>query len=269
MTAPLQGPEFPAEDLDHTATADSVNGSESAATGRGTLPSADELIQQAVGGWRGVVDSALPSLVFLIAYLVTGQRLTPAIWSAIAAAIVVAVVRLVRHESLRQILGGLVGVAICAWLAARTGKAQDFYLPGLLLNGGYATMLAISSLIGRPLAGYAVGALTGDITGWRNDPVLRRTYTLVTWLLVAVFGLRLVIQVPLYLLGWVGPLGVARLALGWPLYLGGLFLSYRLVVKARARSAALAAQQAEAMADPTEPNPAAADSAAVNRLGAE
>jgi hypothetical protein len=260
VTVPLQGPESRATNLDNDLTAEgtSASQSESDAAGRDplrrSLPSADELVRQAVGGWRGVVDSAFPSLVFLVAYLVTGQRLAPAVWSAIAAAVIVAVVRLVRHESLRQILGGLVGVAICAWLAARTGKAQDFYLPGLLLNGGYALVLAVSAIIGRPIAGYAVGALTGDLAGWRRDPILRRTYTLVTWLLVTVFGLRLVIQVPLYLLGWVGPLGVARLALGWPLYLGGLFLAYRLVVKARARSEALAAQSPNAAADPAGPD---------------
>ena len=45
----------------------------------------------------------------------------------------------------------------------------------------------------------------------------------------ALFGLRLAVQLPLYLAGAVVALGVARTAMGLPLFALGLWLTYRLV----------------------------------------
>lgn len=193
----------------------------------------EALLAQAVGGWSGLFDSALPSAVFLVTYLVTGQQLTPSVWAAVVAGALVAVWRLVRRQSVQQVVGGFVGVAVCAWLASRTGRAEDFYLPGLLLNAGYAALLAISALIGRPIVGYIMGALTGDLTGWRQEPVLRRACSTVTWMFAAMFVLRLVVQIPLYYAGLVAALGVARLAMGYPLYGATLYLAYRIIARAR------------------------------------
>jgi hypothetical protein len=198
----------------------------------------DGAVSDAIGGWRGVIDSAVPSAVFLVAYTVTGRSLVPSIWAAVASGAVIAVVRLVRRESVQQVLAGFVGVAFCAWLAARTGRAEDFYLPGLLWNVLYAAVLAVSALVRHPAVGYLVGALTGDLTGWRTEPTLRRAYTRVTWLFAAMFVLRLVVQVPLYLAGWVEALGAARLAMGIPLYAGTVLLAYRIVSRARSAVAA-------------------------------
>ena len=101
----------------------------------------------------------------------------------------------------------------------------------------YAAVLAGSALLRRPALGYLVGALTGDLTGWRREPVLRRAYTLITWIFAAMFLLRLLVQVPLYLAGWVEALGAARLAMGIPLYVGTILLAYGIVQRAaRARS---------------------------------
>jgi hypothetical protein len=200
----------------------------------------DGALADAIGGWRGVIDSAAPSAVFLLAFAVTGQQLTPSVWAAIVSGALIAGWRLLRRQPLQQVLTGFVGVAFCAWLASRTGKAEDFYLPGLLWNVLYASVLAISALVRHPLVGYLVGALTGDLTGWRSQPVLRRTYTAVTWIFVGMFLLRLVVQAPLYLAGWVEALGAARLAMGVPLYAATVLLAVRMVHRARSRVGALA-----------------------------
>jgi len=194
---------------------------------------AEQLMASAIGGWRGLVDSSLPGAVFLIVYVVNGNKLSQAVWAAVAAGGVIAVLRLVRRQSLQQVLSGFVGIAFCAWLASRTGRAEDFYLPGILINIAYAVGLSASCLVGHPLLGYGVGAATGDVTGWRRVPEQRRAYSLATWFFAAVFATRVVVQVPLYLAGWVGPLGVAKLALGWPLFALAAYLSYRVITKAR------------------------------------
>lgn len=193
----------------------------------------EQLMASAIGGWRGLIDGSLPAAVFLVVYVVDGRALAPAIWAAVGAGVVIAILRLARRQSLQQVVSGFIGVAFSAWLVSRTGRAEDFYLPGLLINVGYAIGLSISCLVGHPLLGYGVGAATGDVTGWRRVPEQRRAYTLATWFFVAVFVLRLVVQLPLYLAGQVEALGVARLVMGWPLFALAAFLSFRVIKRAR------------------------------------
>jgi hypothetical protein len=190
----------------------------------------------AIGGWRGVIDSSLPGVVFVIAYLVDGSNLTPAIWAAVVTGALIAVLRLARKQSLQQVISGFVGIAFAAWLASRTGRAQDFYLPGLLLSGGYAVAFLVSILVGHPLVGYAVGAATGDLTGWRSVPEQRRAYTLATWFFVAQYALRIAVLVPLYLAGAVAALGIMKVILGYPMLALAAYLSFRVISKARRES---------------------------------
>jgi len=193
----------------------------------------EQLMASAIGGWRGLIDSSLPGAVFILVYLVTSSDLRKAIWAAVAAGVVIALLRLVRRESLQQVLSGFIGVAFAAWLASRTGKAENFYLPGLLTNAAYALGLAVSCLVGHPLLGYAVGGATGDLTGWRKVPEQRRAYALATWMFVALFLGRIIIEGPLYLAGNVAALGIFKLVLGWPAFALTAFAAYRVIQKAR------------------------------------
>ena len=222
----------PAEEHHHHDVTEVLLGTDEG-TGAPGDATAEQLMANAIGGWRGLVDSSLPGAVFLIVYVVNGNKLSQAVWAAVAAGGVIAVLRLVRRQSLQQVVSGFVGIAFCAWLASRTGKAEDFYLPGILINIAYAIGLSVSCLVGHPLLGYGVGAATGDVSGWRRVPEQRRAYSLATWFFAAVFATRVVVQVPLYLAGWVGPLGVAKLALGWPLFALAAYLSYRVITRAR------------------------------------
>ena len=212
------------------------------------LPAERALLERAIGGWRGMIDSALPSLVFLIAYLVTGSDLRTALIAAVAVGAVVAVIRIVRRQSLQQVLAGFAGVAVSAFVASRTGQASDFYLPGILTNAAYGAALLVSVLVGWPLIGVAAGYLTGDGTAWRSDSPTRRAYAASTWIWVGLFALRLVVQVPLYLMQNVAALGIAKVVMGWPLYLLCVYLTYRVLAPA------LAARRAQ-LAKPDE-NPA-------------
>ncbi len=191
-------------------------------------------IAQAMGGRRGLVDSGLPSAAFVLVYTLGGfwwpdEALRVAVWAALALAAVVAVVRVVRRESLQQTVYGLVGVGIGALLAARSGNAANFYLPGLFISAGYGLVYLVSILVGWPILGVVVGPLLGEGMSWRQDPPRRRAYTRACWLWVAMFGLRLAVQVPLYLAGAAIALGVARILMGWPLFLLVAWLTYALI----------------------------------------
>lgn len=196
------------------------------------------LLERALGGWRGIIDSGLPTVVFVVAYLVTGNDLRTSLIAAVGAGVVIVVWRLLRRQPLQQVLAGFVGLLIAAWFSSRTGRAEDVFLPGMLLNIGYGAAFLISILVRWPLLGIAMGYLTGEGTSWRAEPDLRRVYAAASWIWVGVFGLRLVVQVPLYLAGAVAPLGVAKVILGWPLYLAGAYATYRVLAPVyRARRA--------------------------------
>jgi hypothetical protein len=135
----------------------------------------------------------------------------------------------VRRESPRHALSGLIGVAFAAFIATRSGRAEDFFLPGLLANAAYATAFIVSLAVRRPLVGVIVAQLDGEGPRWRSDPARVRTFARATWLWAGLFALRLLVQLPLYLAGAVVALGVARTAMGLPLFALGLWLTWLMV----------------------------------------
>lgn len=187
------------------------------------------MLDKAVGGWRGLIDSGLPAAVFVIVYMAMDQALRPALVAAVGSGAAIALWRLLRREPLQQVLAGFFGVAISAFVATRTGRAENFFLMGILINIGYGLAYLVSILVRWPLMGLIVGYFRGDPTGWRDDRRQYAAYLTTSWIWVGMFGLRLLVQLPLYWAGAVGALGAAKLALGWPLFLLAAYLTYRIV----------------------------------------
>ena len=182
---------------------------------------------EAVGGRLGIAESSLPPVAFVAVYGFTDTNVAAIV--AVVVAVVFALARLARRETPRHALTGLVGIGFAAFVAARSGKAEDFFLPGLLANAAFATALLVSVAIRRPLIGYILGQLDGKGVAWRDDPLRVRAFMRASLMWAALFGLRLAVQFPLYLAGAVSALGVARTAMGIPLFALGLWLTYRLV----------------------------------------
>ena len=185
--------------------------------------------EQAIGGWRGAVESAAPALAFLIAYQFFGRDVNLAVSVAGALAAIAAIVRLIRRESLQFVIGGAIGVAISAWFVSRTGKAEDFFLPDMIKNAAYGAVYLLSVLLRYPLIGVLLGAIEGEPLKWIRDLDRRRTAMQATWLWVAMFGLRVGIMFPLYWAEMLNALGIAKIALGYPLFVLVVWLTYRLV----------------------------------------
>jgi len=203
----------------------------------GTQQSVADQLRASLSDRNSIIDTSLPTAAFLVGYLVSGSQLAPALWTAVAAGVLVAILRIVRKQSLQHVLSGFLGVAIAALIARQTGRAEDFFLPGLLLNIAYAAAFAISAVIRRPLVGLGIALLSGDGGAWRQDPRLRSAAMQATWVWAGVFGIRVAIQLPLYLTGAVGVLGVAKLVLGFPLFALGALITYRLLQPALAERA--------------------------------
>jgi len=180
-----------------------------------------------IGGPQGVADSSIPAIVFVAVYTLAGSRISLAGLCAIGAAVAIGILRLAKGESLRFALAGFVGVAVAAFIASRTGRAEDFFLPGLLLNLAYGTVYLVSILVRWPLLGVILGpTLGGDGMAWRKDPHQLRVYSRASWIWVGVFSARLAVQLPFYLAGSLVALGIARTAMGLPVFALGIWLSY-------------------------------------------
>jgi Protein of unknown function (DUF3159) len=214
---------------------------ETAVAGRGVraLVGDEFSFAEALGGVRGTVEAVAPGLVFVVVYLIASS-LTPALVAASAVALVAVAVRLVQRTPVTQAVSGLLGVAIAVVWAWKTGEAKNYFGWGLLVNVGYVAGTVLSIVLRWPVVGVLMSMLEGklDMT-WRTDPELdhlRRRYVWATWLWAGLFALRLVVQVPLYLANAVGALGVAKLAMGVPLYAVVLWLTWLLVASREARA---------------------------------
>lgn len=181
---------------------------------------------QALGGWGALLDIGLPWIAFLIVYGVSDHDLTLALIVAVACGAAVALLRLIRKQPLRNVLGGFVGVLISAWVASRTGKAEDVYLPGLLMNVGYGLLYLLTVVFRWPLFGFLYGVITQTGSAWRRDPAMLRGFSRATLVFVGLFALRLIVQVPLYLTSSLNALGIAKVGMGLPLYALALWLAY-------------------------------------------
>lgn len=199
----------------------------------GEIPTASSLLA-AVGGVRGLVESILPGLTFLLLYSVT-KNLALAVLVPVAIAIVFVVVRLVSGTPATQAFAGVAGVAISAGLALFTGRAEDNFLVGMVINLVSLAVLLVSLLVRAPLIGVLVGLLANEGTAWKSDAAKRRVLTLATILWCGLFTVRLVAEVPLYLTGQVELLGVVKLILGVPFYALMLWVTWLLVRAAYGR----------------------------------
>ncbi len=186
-------------------------------------PAARPALVEALGGKRGMVDSGLPAVVFVFvnsvvtAFADREVGLRAALVAAIACGATVVAVRLARRQTLQQALSGFLALAVAVWLAARSGEARDFFLPGIFINLAYAAVFLVSALAARPLVGYVYAAVDGLDGSWRLDRRLRRVFGVATVGWALVFTSRAVVQGALYAADRPGWLAAARLLMGWPL----------------------------------------------------
>jgi len=190
-------------------------------------------LRTAVGGPLGMAETSLPAVAFVIAYTASGSDTNTAAIVAVGLALVLSVARLVKRESPMYALSGLVGVAFAALVATKSGRAENFFLPGLLANAAYAAAFLVSLAVRRPLVGIIVASLDGEGNDWRDDPLRVRAFVRATWLWAGLFALRLLVQLPLYFAEAVVALGVAQTAMGLPLFGVGLWLTWLLVRRHR------------------------------------
>jgi hypothetical protein len=222
-------------------------------TPAGSAPAADDsgresphavsstLLADAIGGPRGMLDTGIPAVVFVIVNAATS--LTPAIFAALGFGVLLLAIRLVRRQPIQQALAGFIGIGIAAFVAHRTHSAKGFFLPGILSQAALTIVAIVSLVIRKPYIGYVMGAIDARFAHWRESPRLLRAMNQATLIWGFVFLFRTVVQGLLYLANRPGWLAAVQLAQGWPLFAAALAATYALCRRATH------AEQAEQAAD--------------------
>lgn len=185
-----------------------------------------ESLAELLNGRRAAVDASVPAAGYVAGWLAGGHSIWAGAAVAVVAAAVVSVWRVRRGDRPRAVLVGLLGVCVAALIALRTGRAEDFFLLQLFSNAASALAWAVSIVIRWPLLGVVVGGVLRQRTRWRRDPALLKAYAMGSWVWVLQYVVRVAVFLPLYAAGQVVALGVARVALTWPLIAACLAVSW-------------------------------------------
>lgn len=194
------------------------------------------LLEQ-MGGVSGLIYSSVPVIVFVLVNAVFDWQ--PAIWAAVGVAVAIAVWRVIRKQPLQPAISGLFGIAVAAFIVIRTGSAKGFFLFGIWTSLAYAGVFLLSAVVRWPLAGVIWSTLNGTGYKWRSDRVATLYYDVATLVWILVFGSRFVVQNWLSDQDQVSLLGVARIAMGYPLTAVAIGVTVWAVRKADKRLASL------------------------------
>lgn len=220
-----------------------------------------------IGGWRGALESAVPTIAFVVLW--TARReILPAVLAAASACAVLALIRVVRRETLRFVAWAAAAVALAALIALRTGRAEDAFLPGMVQTAVFGLVMLVGNLIRWPLFGFLIAAGDSDLAagsarvraakrgdradpqaqaaaqadedavmdvllGWRRHSGIVSVASRLGWVIVGLDAVRLLVMVPLYLAAQVPALGVAKVVLGWPAYLLAVLVMGMILVRGR------------------------------------
>ena len=198
--------------------------------GKQTKPNA---ILDQMGGVSGLIYSSLPVLAFVPVSSAFG--LPAAIASALGVAALILVWRLLRRESTQPAISGFIGVGVCALIAYVMGESKGYFLLGIWSSLAWASVFALSVLIRRPVVGYVWSWVNGHGRDWRRVRRAVLAFDIATICWVLVFGSRFVVQQHLYDADETGLLGVARIAMGWPLTAVAALVTY-LAIRAAQRA---------------------------------
>jgi hypothetical protein len=186
--------------------------------GEAPLPSMAEQVAEQLGGWRGLLESSIPVVIFVLVNVISELR--PAVIASVTVAVAIAIMRLVQRRPIRHAINGLFGIGVGAFFALRSGDEKDFYLPGILYGIVYGLALLVSAALRQPLVAWIWSVIVdGGRSQWRDDPRLVRAFTWLTVLWGVVWLAKVGVQAALYLADMDTALGIARLVLGYPPYL--------------------------------------------------
>ncbi len=206
-------------------------------------------LSASLGGRRGMLETAIPGVVFSAIWLPT-KELQAALIASLAIAGLALLVRLLQKSSTQYVFNAVFGIGIgwvfVRWAESSGGSESDqalaFFLPGILISLGYTVVFGFSCLIRWPVLGFMLGAATEDPVGWHRNKQVVKLCTRLTWVMLIPGAVGVLGQGPVWLLGYYGRIDpdvavvvilVLRTGLGWVLRIG----SWTLMIWMLARNA--------------------------------
>lgn len=187
---------------------------------------ARELLEEfrSVTGKVGLLDTILPPVLFLLLNGLAGFE--AAMIGALGLAIIIAIVRLRRKQSLSYALAGLGSVGLAIALAYFLGRSEGYFLPAIV-NGALTVALALFSLIIRkPMVAWTSYLARRWPLDWYWHERVRPAYTEVTVVWALFFALRLFWQVTLFQNSEISQLALVNALMGWPAIILLLVFTY-------------------------------------------
>lgn len=181
-----------------------------------------ERLSAALGGTRGIVEAALPTLVFTLTWI-TWRDLNISLIASLAIAVLAVAARIIQKQTTQFVFNAAFGIAIAAIFAWRSGEARDAFLPGIIYNAIYAAVMVLSIMIRKPLMGFLIAAASSEFADWTNNSSIVKLAARLTWILAIPCIIRVAIQFPLYQADSTAALGLSKILLGWPLQIAALF----------------------------------------------
>lgn len=180
-----------------------------------------------------MLEAAVPGVAFTLAWLAT-KNISTALTAGGVIAVAALLVRLVQRSDLKHVGNAILGLGL-GWVVVRliagaggsaAHQALAFFVPGVVISGVEAIVMAISCLVRWPAVGFLLGGATGDPIAWRRDRQVVRLCSQLTWLLLGPLAILVAIEGPLILAGWTGAmnadtavstLAIIKVGVGWPL----------------------------------------------------
>ena len=177
-------------------------------------------------GDRTLGDSFVAPALFVAVNALAGLGIASTV--AIAAGVGVALYRYAKGQRGLYAIGGIGAVGFAALLALRTGRAEGFFLPGIVSAGFWTVATAVSLLVRRPLAAWSSWAFRRWPLRWYWRDDVRPAYTRVSWLWLIYFAGRFAGQLWLFIAEQPEALAALKLATSWPTVIPLLLFSYRI-----------------------------------------
>lgn len=183
-----------------------------------------EEFRTVVAGRSNITDSIVPPLVFVVINALSGLQY--AVVGSLAFALLIALVRLSRRQSVSYALGGIGGVVLAVVVAQLLGRAEGYFLPSIVTGGGTLVVCLLSVIVRRPMVAWTSYLARGWPLAWYWHPKVRPAYSEVTWLWAFFFAIRLLLQFALFQGAAPELLAVVNVAMGWPATIVLLVVSY-------------------------------------------
>ena len=190
----------------------------------------DEIKSLFVGD-RTLGDSFAPPLLFVAVNALWNLGAAAAI--AVAAGAGVALWRIRKGQQITYAVFGIVAVAFAAFLALRSGRAESYFLPGIVSAIAYAGGTLLSIVVKRPLAAWTSSLYRRWPLDWYWRDDVRPAYSHVSWYWFWYFLIRGGVSAWFFVVEQPELLAVWKTLTSWPTLLPLFYLTYRVGVAKR------------------------------------